>query len=101
MTSTETTVTLTWTQPSAELVTDFTIQHTFDVIGCAGVGGHDTNTFSESSLRIADSTYQHSLTTLEENSLITIRITATNSAGTSPEAMVMTSTPEASKGVHT
>lgn len=97
MTSTATTITLTWTQPSAEVVTDFTIRHTFEVNGCAGVGGFNMETLSESSLLIADSTYQYTRTRLEEDSTLTVRITATNSAGTSPEAVIQTSTTKASK----
>ena len=94
--SSDTTVNLAWTQASGDNVTSFTISHTFDVIGCAGVGGNNMDTITAESARTSDSTYEYVLTRLEENSRVVVTITATNSAGTSPGATVTRDTLEAS-----
>ena len=83
-TSTTTSITLTWSQPSGEGVTSFTVTYSFDVRGCPGVRGGRMIPVSEDSASIGNSMYQYTITRLPEYSDTTLTVNATNTEGTSP-----------------
>ena len=85
-TSTTTSITLTWFQPSGEGVTSFAVSYIFEVRGCPGVRGSNTRMISNNSVSIGNSMYQYSVIGLPEYSDTTLTVTATNTEGTSPES---------------
>ena len=78
-------ITLVWTQPAGEVVDSYLITYSFTVTGCPGVDGNSMVTVSGSSSN-------HTLTGLEENSVVTISILARNGAGDSQAVGTTTST---------
>ena len=83
--SMSTNITLTWSQSPGDVVDSYQISYSFTVRGCGDVGGDNVST-------ITGSSRDYTLTGLEENSDITINITAMNGAGSSPPATIITRT---------
>ena len=71
-----TSITLTWSQSPGDVVDFYQISYSFTIRGCEEVEGDNVST----------SFREYTLTGLEENSDVTISITAMNGAGNSPPA---------------
>ena len=71
-----TSITLTWNQPTGDIVDSYIITYSFTIRVCGVTGG--------STVMVGGSSREYTLTDLEENSDYTISITARNEAGDSP-----------------
>ena len=77
-----TNISLTWSQSLGDMVDSYQISYSFTIRGCGEVGGDNVSTSSR----------EYTLTGLEENSDVTIYITAMNGAGSSPPANITVKT---------
>ncbi len=73
-----TSITITWTQTTRDVVDSYTISYSFMVIGCDGVSG---STGINDIMGINGSTRMYILSGLEEFTEFTITLTAVNGAG--------------------
>ncbi len=85
-----TSITITWTQTTGDVVDSYTISYSFMVIGCGGVSG---STGTNNIMGIDGSTRMYTLSGVEEYTEFTITLTAVNGAGsTSVSRVVYTGT---------
>ena len=80
-----TSITLTWSQPSMDVVDSYQISYSFTIRGCG-------TTMPTIVVSAAGSSREYFLTRLEENSDFTISITAMNGAGSSSPTITTTRT---------
>lgn len=104
-TSTSSSITLSWTHPLEESIFLFIFRYTFSVIGCpdlqeSAIQEPPPVTADSVRTRPGSGTFRYSLQGLEENSQVTVRITAFASTGTSPDAVITLDTQEAGKYVY-
>ncbi len=83
--ATSTSITLTWTQTTGDVVDSYTISYYFTVIGCDGVSGSVGN---NNIMGIDGSTRMYTLSGLEEYTEFTITLTAVNGAGSASVSRV-------------
>ena len=79
-----TSITLTWSQPTGDIVDSYIITYSFTIRVCGVPGG--------STVMVGGSSREYTLTDLEENSDYTISITARNEAGDSPPTTTIMAT---------
>ena len=77
-------ITLTWSQPTGDIVDSYIITYSFTIRVCGVTGG--------STVMVGGSSREYTLTDLEENSDYTISITARNEAGDSPPTTTIMAT---------
>ena len=73
-----TSITITWTQTTGDVVDSYTISYSFMVIGCDGVSG---STGNNNIMGIDGSARMYTLSGLEEYTEFMITLTAVNGAG--------------------
>ncbi len=76
--ATSTSITLTWTQTTGDVVDSYTISYSFTVMGCDGHSGSFGN---NNIIGIDGSTRMYTLSGLEEYTEFAITLTAVNGAG--------------------
>ncbi len=84
--TTSTSITITWTQTTGDVVDSYTISYSFRVIGCDGGSG---STGNKDIMGIDGATRMYTLSGLEEFTEFTITLTAVNEAGSTSVSRVV------------